>query len=175
MFLASGCPNTGDPDPKNLTRGPFCRDCLSSNSSVSILLPPSPSSVYGTDSNITRPRLSFRSRQLLIDAVDAYLADSSPTSEVALVFGYPIGSWNVSQIDNISFVFDSDRNPSTKTFDEDLSGWDTSAAKSMVQTFAGASLFNGNISSWSTHGVTNMSGMCKLKSYETRARWNTCV
>jgi surface protein len=45
------------------------------------------------------------------------------------------------------------------SFNQDLSGWDTSSVTDMSRMFAGASSFNGNISTWNTSGVTNMGVM----------------
>jgi Mycoplasma protein of unknown function, DUF285 len=102
---------------------------------------------------------SILSQQDLYAAVDAYLSDSSNTSEVALTYGYPIGSWNVSQVVNFSCTFDADRNPLAAKFSEDLNKWDTSSALCMSRMFAGASVFNGNISNWFTSRVTSMNAM----------------
>jgi hypothetical protein len=54
-----------------------------------------------------------------------------------------------------------DGNSLSSTFNEDLNEWNTSAAETMAYMFTGAALFNGNISSWSTEHVINMTGMCK--------------
>ena len=103
--------------------------------------------------------IPFLSSEELFTAVDDYLSNNSNTSEVALKYGYPIGSWNVSQILDFSRMFDAERNPLTATFSEDLSYWDTSSAQSMSRMFAGASVFNGNVSMWSTSRVESMDSM----------------
>jgi Mycoplasma protein of unknown function, DUF285 len=42
---------------------------------------------------------------------------------------YPIGEWDVSNIQDFSYVFDAERNPLLVEFNEDLSNWDMSNAR----------------------------------------------
>jgi surface protein len=105
--------------------------------------------------------LSFQTTQELYDAVDAYVGTTSPVdSTAATVYGYPIGSWDVSRISNFSQVFDgSARNSAIGMFDEDLSNWDVSAASTMHSMFNGAYAFNSNLSAWNVSRVADMSFM----------------
>ena len=168
MFLATNCPNKADPDPSNFAGSSFCYVCEAGASTTAPTNAPTLS--FGSSGNRTGAptsaptsssgNVAFVDAGALQDAVDKYLRDNSPTSDVALMYGYPIGSWNVSQVTDFSNVFDVLRNPLASTFDEDLSGWNTLAAEAMVRTFAGASHFNGNVSTWSTGRVSSMNAMC---------------
>jgi Mycoplasma protein of unknown function, DUF285 len=95
----------------------------------------------------------------LIIAVDSYL-ENGTSSNVLLQYGYPIGSWDVSQVTDFSNIFHAERNAKVVTFNDDISQWNTSSAQSMAYMFAGAAMFRQDISSWSTSGVINMTGMC---------------
>jgi surface protein len=109
----------------------------------------------------TQPRLSFQTTQELYDAVDIYTAATDSTNSTAAVtYGYPIGSWDVSQITDFSQVFDSlNRNSAVGIFDEDVSGWDVSAATTMSGMFKGASTFSGDLSLWNVSQVRDTSSM----------------
>ena len=58
-------------------------------------------------------------------------------SEAAAVYGYPMGVWNVSLLEDFSGVFAGQQN-----FNEFIGNWDLSAATDMSQMFAGASSFD---------------------------------
>lgn len=155
MFLASGCRITRDPDPSNFFQSSFCEVCYDQSTTD----PPTASPTNGRNA---RPGvLPINSTAQLYAAVDAYLQDPSPDSEVAYYFGYPIGIWDVSRLTNFSRVFDAERVPRASGFDEDLSGWATDNAETMDRMFRGASNFNGDVSSWNTGKVANMSAMCR--------------
>lgn len=95
----------------------------------------------------------FASTVELYEAVDGYVANGSTTT---LEYGDHIGIWDVSLITDFSSVFDSSRNTLVESFNEGLSGWDTSRAITMERMFSGAEFFNGDISTWNTSSVTNM-------------------
>lgn len=167
LFIASGCPNQLDPYlDVSSKRISYCTDC---ENLINATTSPSSSPVVNTTLppvvNTTLPPQSasfeaIRDRDELLDAVDLYLNSSStPFSDVTLRYGYPIGRWDVSQVTNFSGIFNSDRNSLCMLFNEDLIGWDTSAAQTMEYMFMGATNFNGNISTWSTSRVTNMTSM----------------
>jgi surface protein len=112
-----------------------------------------------------------------------------PSSPVALKYGYPMGTWNVSLLSNFSRVFDAYRHnglpfdslrSSSSTDDdsassdtssssassvlafvnEDLSGWDVSNAETLFAMFAGAHDFIGfGLDEWDVSRVTNFSYM----------------
>jgi hypothetical protein len=175
MFLSTGCPNTADPYLGNWAGSSFCYDCEAPSNSPSTrhdteTLAPTdasesvhdtPGNIFSNDSASREKFLVFTDGDELRIAVDKYLLDSSPTSNVAAIYGYPIGTWNVSLVVDFGFVFDADRNSMTATFDDDLSGWDTSSAETMERMFAGATTFRGDVSTWSTGRVRTMQGMCR--------------
>lgn len=94
-------------------------------------------------------------------AVDLYLESLpvTPESMVAKRYGYPIGKWNVSMVEDLSNLFDSQRNPLAAVFNEDLSDWDTRRARDMSQMFRGAKRFNGDVTNFDTSSVTSMESM----------------
>ena len=75
-------------------------------------------------------RPCFQDKRELVVAVDAYLADPSPGSFVANQYGWPIGSWCVRDVEDFSYLFDAQRNPAARLFNEDLP-WCTCSATNM--------------------------------------------
>jgi surface protein len=180
MFQSSGCPFQDGPNLLD-AESPMCMLCGSSTDS---------SFVPGTGKDST-PRadeadepptfqLQFTMTTELFDAVDAYLIDGSKVSLTSQKYGYPIGTWDVSRITNFSSIFDYRRNPMLADFNEDLVGWNVSAAlvfdrmfmgaaafttwytagvRSMTHMFDGAASFNGDLSRWETRRCENMSFM----------------
>ena len=69
-------------------------------------------------------------------------------------FNQDLSSWNTSNVINMSSMFMWANN-----FNGDISTWDTSNVKDMISMFDGASSFNQNISSWNTSNVENMHAM----------------
>lgn len=74
-------------------------------------------------------------------------------------FNGDIGSWDVSNVTDMSFMFGtligtSNRNP----FNQDISNWDVSKVTNMWAMFT-SSVFNQDISSWNVSRVKNMAGM----------------
>lgn len=96
----------------------------------------------------------FRDREELATAVDAYLSDSSPHTDVATRYGWPIGSWCVSDVTDFSTLF-----LNATEFNEDLSGWDTSKALTMHGTFEMATSFNQPLNSWNVSKTNNFRSM----------------
>jgi hypothetical protein len=80
-------------------------------------------------SNNCISRLGIETTDELRAAVDDYLADNSKDTLVARTYGWPIGVWDVSRIQDFSYLFaaydflpDSDRlNPTAASFNEDIS------------------------------------------------------
>jgi Mycoplasma protein of unknown function, DUF285 len=110
----------------------------------------------------------------LYKAVDAYEAalQSSGTAEnsdAAEMYGYPMGSWDVSRLTDFSRVFNRDRterlDPTAPingyvTLDEDLSDWTVSNAVNMHGMFAGANQFVGTgLENWDVGRVSDFSHM----------------
>ena len=89
-------------------------------------------------------------------AVDAFLVD--PKSPAIQKYG-PIKNWCVRNIADFSLLFASNRNPKAVSFNEDLSGWVTTCARSMEFMFAGATAFDGDVSGFETGRVLTMGGM----------------
>ena len=122
------------------------------------------------------PTTCFRSRDELRWAVDTYLAGALSTNK----YGYPIGQWCVSAIDDFSSLFDagvwvvSGRSPLAANFTEDISQWDVSSATSMHLMFRGASSFNRPLSSWNVANVRNFGGLFLAASQfnQDLSSWN---
>jgi hypothetical protein len=96
------------------------------------------------------PYKAFETKEELSEAVDLYISSLNVKSSiVARTYGYPIGTWDVSKITNFAQLFDPDRDlafdffrySSNSTFNEDLSGWDVSAATNTWGMFKGAAAF----------------------------------
>jgi surface protein len=107
--------------------------------------------------------LADNSRNTLVARLYDYLADNSRNTLVARTYGWPIGVWDVSKIQDFSFLFsaidfgNSDRfNPDAATFNEDISSWTMSSATSMIGMFGGATSFNQPIGNWTVSSVTRM-------------------
>jgi len=146
MFLASGCDNKADPDPNDISRGPFCVTCVTTTTESPTTSPSAGAAPADT------PPYQVSNLVELYSAVDLYLAG----------FLGGIRSWDVSRVTSFESVFDVERNPAAATFDEDLD-WDTSSATTMQRMFYGAANFNGGISSFNTSSVVNMSSMCECR------------
>ena len=86
---------------------------------------------------------------------------------VAQTYGWPMNSWCVGNVTDMSYLFsymssDMSYSPLSKemdTFNEDISGWDTSSVIDMSGIFRGSASFNGDLSLWKTSNVDNMGSM----------------
>jgi surface protein len=74
--------------------------------------------------------------------------------EFAQTYGYPINKWDVSNLQDFSYIFWNE-----DTFNEDISSWNVSNATTMRQMFFEARSFNQNLSRWNVQNVTNMHAM----------------
>jgi surface protein len=63
---------------------------------------------------------------------------------------YPIESWDVSQVTDMSYLF------ANSSFKEDISRWDVGKVTNMCCMFVGAAAFNQPLESWNVGAVTNM-------------------
>jgi surface protein len=84
-------------------------------------------------------------------AVGEWLAGGERKTVVSERYGRRIGSWDVSNVTDMSELFKN-----ATGFTDDISGWDTSAVTDMRDMFCSAYKFNGDISKWDTSAVTNM-------------------
>ena len=145
------------------SRVQFTLDFSEEHNNAWISISPSkvPSSASPTD--------CFRDSTELNAAVDLYIksgcSDDSSCADGFFLekYGWPIGTWCVSKVKDMSnlFWFRSD-------FNEDLSGWDVSSVNNMASIFQYAAAFNGNISSWDISSVTNMAS-----AFEGAASFNS--
>jgi hypothetical protein len=92
----------------------------------------------------------FADRDELKAAVDQYVAidcfrNDTLCSTVSSKYGWPIGSWCVSDVTNMSSLFQG-RN----RFNEDVSGWNVGRVADMSSMFSEAYAFNSDISGWNT-------------------------
>eukprot|EP00978_Attheya_sp_CCMP212_P022870 scaffold68947_cov44-Attheya_sp.AAC.1 len=95
----------------------------------------------------------LKSHEELWEAVKKYtkynLVDAE---EFATTHGWPIGRWDVSNIENFRCIFDN-----AESFNENIGSWDVSNARYMNYMFRNAVSFNQDISSWDT---SNVQGFC---------------
>jgi surface protein len=69
-------------------------------------------------------------------------------------FNENISGWDTSAITDMQYLFQE-----AKVFNQDIGNWNTGAVKNMNEMFRGASVFNGDVSRWQTGSVTNMNYM----------------
>lgn len=93
----------------------------------------------------------FQTRDELAGAVNDYLQDNSPDTEVSKTYGWPIGTWCVAEVTDFSEIF-----MNSTDFNEDISQWDTSRATTMRSMFSMAKSFNQPLSSWNVASVQDM-------------------
>jgi surface protein len=109
--------------------------------------------------------LCFNTTSELREAVEFYTRDNRSDSSVASTYGWPIGNWCVSNIEDFSKLFSVAGNPAAVDFNEDISRWDVSNANTMESMFAGSNFyygtkrFNQPLADWDVSSVTDMSNM----------------
>lgn len=81
----------------------------------------------------------------------SYLFYSSNSSSV---FNQQLNSWDVSNVTNMSNMFDGASN-----FNQSIKLWNVSNVNNMSYMFSGAKEFNQDINNWDVGNVTNMSSM----------------
>ncbi|KAG7358160.1 fibronectin domain containing protein [Nitzschia inconspicua] len=74
--------------------------------------------------------------------------------EIACNYGFPIDSWNVSKVIDMSQLFSGQT-----YFNEYIGSWDTSNVRTMQGMFENATYFNQDIGKWDVSNVFTMSGM----------------
>jgi surface protein len=117
-----------------------------------------------TSNNCILANVPFETTSELRTAVDDYLADNRRNTVVASIYGWPIGVWDVSKIQDFSGLFAAGDyglrfNPAATTFNGDISGWDMSSATTMRSMFIGARSFDQPIGNWEVSSVTTMESM----------------
>lgn len=111
---------------------------------------------------VTQPtsQKCFQTSDELREAVQAYLLLDSQNSNnnetsLAQTYGWPIGAWCVSQIEDFSRVFKG-----ASSFTEDIGDWDMSSAVVLEEMFADATYYRGDgIARWNVARVTSMRRM----------------
>ena len=93
---------------------------------------------------------SPQSKAELKSATTACLA-LSPKCECSTGLRGPIGGWDVSNVTDMSHVFEK-----ATSFDGDISKWDVSRVNDMGSMFRNAIAFNADISKWDVSAVGNM-------------------
>jgi hypothetical protein len=158
MFIASGCPIPNDPmHSLGVDRLTYCTSCANLlNFTTAPTVSPS---LFAPILPINGSFLPILNKVELLQAVDAYL-ENGTASGVFQQYGYPMSTWDVSLVKDFSFVFASERNIKACDFNENIGQWNTSSAESMAFMFAGATVFNHDLSFWSTGKVVNLTGMC---------------
>jgi surface protein len=108
----------------------------------------------------------FETKDQLRNAANDYLADNSEGTLVALTYGWPIGVWDVSKIQDFSYLFATalfgdgeSLNTDAANFNEDITLWDVSSATTMRSMFEGATSFNQPIGNWNVSSVTSTEAM----------------
>lgn len=82
----------------------------------------------------------------------------STTSNVSLLYGFPIGKWCVDAITNFTEIF-KDQTSFTGTEGDDISGWNVSSGVSFRNIFHNCYNFAGSLFLWDTSKAVDMSGM----------------
>jgi surface protein len=82
------------------------------------------------------------------------VTDMSFMFEDATSFNQNISGWNTSNVTDMHCMFDM-----ATSFNQPIGNWDTSSVTNMGQMFVHASNFNQPIGNWNTSSVTNMDGM----------------
>mmetsp|Transcript_29382 Transcript_29382/g.43364 ORF Transcript_29382/g.43364 Transcript_29382/m.43364 type:complete len:219 (-) Transcript_29382:23-679(-) len=91
----------------------------------------------------------FETRRELIGRIREYCGNKILYADkIARVYGWPIGKWDVSEIDCFDGAFEDQAN-----FNEDIGEWDMSNATNLVGMFSGAADFNQDVSRWNTLDV----------------------
>lgn len=156
VFVASGCARPDDPNLDSLGTSAFCAACAGSTDWAP---PPPPELDY--DTAIFGSKV-FTSTAQLRRAVDEYILDNSNSTPVALLYGHPLATWDVSRITDFSELFSAQRNPNMIRFNDVFWSWDTRNAVTMASMFEGTLSFTDDVCSlwyFDTRFVTDLSRM----------------
>jgi surface protein len=111
----------------------------------------------------------FESNAELRVAIDSYLLDRN-NATLQQLYGLPIGAWCVRNIRDFSFAFASEGRRFTfpdradelrdlmEKFNDDITGWDVTGARSLDRMFRGAKQLNQDLSKWDVSRVESMLG-----------------
>lgn len=106
------------------------------------------------DNSVVQKNLSWLLDVIFVkdnSLVPSYAFNGSPaTSITALESDYV----SVEAVEDLSYMFANMPN-----FNQDISGWSTTAATNMSYMFSGAASFDSDISGWDTEATTSMEGM----------------
>ena len=103
-------------------------------------------------------------------AVDAWISDSD---NAYLTYGH-ISNWDVSQVTDMTEMFQNTYVGADGTFNEPIGNWNVSSVKNMYRMFSRAREFNQDISNWDVSSVTDMGNMFKDTTEFNRpiGNWN---
>ncbi|CAB9528942.1 protein kinase kinase kinase [Seminavis robusta] len=123
--------------------------------------------------------LCFSSRDELVAAVDAFANNDNSSLGHNNHYGWPIGSWCVSQVQDFYEVFAEPRNVKLWNFSEPIGDWDMTGASGNIRgMFRGGKNLSGQlgIQQWNTSSFTTLdfffqsahwSGPIDLSSWDT--------
>ena len=88
----------------------------------------------------------------------------------ATTFNQDLSGWDTTYVTNMSYMFDS-----TFAFNGNIRNWNTISVTNMFSMFQGTTIFNQDISGWNTSQVTNMSEMFQyaIAFNQDIGSWNT--
>ena len=87
------------------------------------------------------------------------VTDMSNMFETA-IFNQPIGNWDVSSVTNMSYMFEH-----YSAFNQDIGNWDVSSVTNMSYMFSDHSAFNQPIGDWDVSNVTDMRYMFSYSAF----------
>jgi surface protein len=90
----------------------------------------------------------------LQQAIGEYVAQdcaNKPDCTLGQMYGWPMNSWCVSNVQDMSYLFYY-----TSNFNENISSWDVSNATNMNGMFYYANSFNSDLSGWNVSSVSDM-------------------
>ena len=94
--------------------------------------------------------------KILRDLVKQWLSGNK--EEIIHIYG-SIEEWNVSQITDMSYLFNTTTKRTSVYFNQYIGKWDVSNVENMEGMFKNNVVFNQNISDWDVRNVKNMQGM----------------